>query len=757
MLPSAGNLCRLGTIVFALGVLAESAAAAAGSEGMVLTLAGKSQVTIVTDNAKGAAHVRELEIYAAPPESPSKAKPATASPRAETAGQAAESAAAAVREKFHAHLRSRAHALPEKQISDGFPASRDEWLRHSHEVRRRLCEVFDFPKEDAPLDARTVGRLDRGDFVIEKVIYQAEAGNRVTANVYVPKDCRGRVPALVCPSGHGGSKSAPYNQYFGQMYAKAGCVVLVPDTLGEEERDEKGRLAIRGHRLEHRIDRCIELGTCAIGKMVYDIRRGVDYLVAREEVDPQRIGCVGHSLGGTLAEFATAVDPRIRLSMPTAWTCNFAEIIGELSCCWRPVGLLPVANNPELFALGAPHCATLVLAGGDDATPMHVDLFKTATIAKAKKGYELFGRGDCLAVHVTQHAGHQPFQLNRVALGWVEKHLDLPKLTAEDIERLDESPSREMLLAELPKPFTGSGWAVDRLFAAGAPGAGVRLLPFEMLRCLAAGEEAGPEFGMAGWMAARERALAAPFAPPSSPEALKTRRETLRKQLRALLKLPQAGEAAEVQVVRKFRTESAEAHELRYGLLGLSSILMLPNEVDYPPVAILLDQSRTKEAAVANPRTQELLAGGIAVLALDCVPFEETTFLLDTSPTAYNVGHVLESVDVLTRAYNVAPKTISLVGEVDDVAAIAALLDERIAGVVVASTAGARVPRQAYRAEGIVPGLRAMTTRTEILAMLAPRPLRIETPVDGEAAIAAVYRLAGAENKLEFAVKKKGP
>ncbi len=409
-------------------------------------------------------------------------------------------------EKYYAHLRRRARNSPEKRVGGSFPSSRDQWLAHSLAVRRRLREeVFHFPAEDAPLEARTVGVLDRGDFVIEKVIYQVEPDNCVTANLYVPKGISSPVPAFICPSGHGGSKSATYNQYFGQMYAKAGCVVLVPDPIGDEEREEQGRLGYRGHRAEYRVDRCRRLGISMIGKMTYDIVRGVDYLVARPEVDPKRIGCTGHSLGGTLTEYATAVDPRITLSLPTAWTCNFAEIVGSQSCCWRPDGLLCVANDPELYALGAPHCATLVLAGEKDACPMHVSIFERTTFAKAKKVYELFGRGDCIAIHVTPGAGHQPFQLNRAALAWVEKHFDLPHLTQKQIGRLDRPPSRQTLVAELPEPFKDKSWSADRLYAAKAPDFAVRLLPFETLRCLKPGEEAKPEYGAAGWMAAREK------------------------------------------------------------------------------------------------------------------------------------------------------------------------------------------------------------------------------------------------------------
>ncbi len=707
-----------------------------------------------------------------------------------TRPSAIQDAAEPVRAAFYDHLRARAAQCPARQVNDRYPASRQEWRAASRDIRQQLRAIFQFPPQDVPLEPRLLGRIDRGDFAIEKIVYRAEADNCVTANLYLPLGLTGPLPAIICLSGHGGSKSVPYNQYFGQMYARAGCLVLVIDTIGEEERDEKCRLGIRGHRLDHRIDRCQALGISVIGKMVYDVVRGVDYLCSRPEVDPRRIGCAGHSLGGTLTEYATAVDPRITLSIPTAWTCDFHEIVGELSCCWRPVGLLPVASDAELFALGAETCATLVPAGEADRTPMYPDLFLRTTITKAKRVFELFGRGDCLALHVTPRAGHHPFQLNRTTLAWVERHFDLPRLAAGDIDKLaDEPPPAATLMAELPRPFADKSWQIGRLTDARAAWCDVRLLPADTLRCLSLGDEARPEFGMAGWMAAREQELAAAFRAPRSLREWEARRDALVPQIAAVLNLPERPQPTTPQVLGIQARGEARVVELKFGLLGLSSYLILPKDATHPPLVVYLHQSRTKQGALESPRTAQWLAAGKAVLALDCVPFEETTYLLGTSPTAYNVSHVLESLDALQQWERMAEadppraeptpepgrakpvsqtlagdcrgavilrtnQQVSCVGEVDDVALLAAILDRRIHSVTVAAAAGSPAPKQGYRQNGVVPGLRALAHRTELLALLAPRELWLETTEPDREDLERVYALAGARERVHSAPKK---
>jgi cephalosporin-C deacetylase-like acetyl esterase len=46
--------------------------------------------------------------------------------------------------------------------------------------------------------------------------------------------------------------------------------------------------------------------------MVWDGMRAIDYLLTRPEADPERIGCAGHSGGGTLTKFIAAADLRVR-------------------------------------------------------------------------------------------------------------------------------------------------------------------------------------------------------------------------------------------------------------------------------------------------------------------------------------------------------------------------------------------------------------------------------------------------------------
>ncbi len=57
------------------------------------------------------------------------------------------------------------------------------WQKHT---RLRLIELLGGLPQQTPLHPRVVGRLDRGDYRIERIIYESQPRLYVTANLYLP-------------------------------------------------------------------------------------------------------------------------------------------------------------------------------------------------------------------------------------------------------------------------------------------------------------------------------------------------------------------------------------------------------------------------------------------------------------------------------------------------------------------------------------------------------------------------------------------
>lgn len=107
---------------------------------------------------------------------------------------------------------------------------------------------------------------------------------------------------------------------FGPEFARAGWIVLIPDSITAGERiTGSGAFDTRDHYRRHP-----EIS--ALGKMILDGRRAVDVLRAIPGVDPHRVAAAGHSLGAEIALFVAAFDERVGAAVAS---CGFAPLAVE--------------------------------------------------------------------------------------------------------------------------------------------------------------------------------------------------------------------------------------------------------------------------------------------------------------------------------------------------------------------------------------------------------------------------------------------
>jgi dienelactone hydrolase len=173
--------------------------------------------------------------------------------------------------------------------------------------------------ERTPLKAVVTGRLEREGYTVEKLHFQSRPGLYVTANLYLPRPATGRYPAILYLCGHysqmkrDGAKSAADCQSHGIWFATHGYAALVLDTL------ELGEIAAI-HRGTLRHDRWwwYSAGYTPAGVECWNALRGIDYLVARPEVDADRIGVTGISGGGVVTFWVTAADERVKAAAPVS-------------------------------------------------------------------------------------------------------------------------------------------------------------------------------------------------------------------------------------------------------------------------------------------------------------------------------------------------------------------------------------------------------------------------------------------------------
>ena len=167
--------------------------------------------------------------------------------------------------------------------------------------------------------AHHVGRIDADDYTIDKLTFESFPGYFVPALLYKPKRVEQPCPGVISPCGHSQEgKAAGTYQMLHINLAKRGYVVLTYDPVGQGERSQfwdaaKGKSRFNLTCGEHAVlgNPLYLLGSSLATYRIWDGMRAIDLLASLPEVDPQRIGCVGNSGGGTLTAYIAALDPRV--------------------------------------------------------------------------------------------------------------------------------------------------------------------------------------------------------------------------------------------------------------------------------------------------------------------------------------------------------------------------------------------------------------------------------------------------------------
>ena len=98
------------------------------------------------------------------------------------------------------------------------------------------------------------------------------------------------------------------------------------------------------------------LGKVLMAENLRDCLWAFEMLARRGDVDAQRMGCVGLSYGGRMTMLTSALEPRIKVAVPSGSLNVMQERIGVKYSCGAQVipGLLKYGDVPEIGSLIAP-------------------------------------------------------------------------------------------------------------------------------------------------------------------------------------------------------------------------------------------------------------------------------------------------------------------------------------------------------------------------------------------------------------------
>lgn len=290
-----------------------------------------------------------------------------------------------------------------------------DWDRRREHIRLGLQEAMGpLPRPEKPvaLDTKILEERQEKNFIRRKLAYHTDDPIKVVkAWLFLPlpsarapeqgnSATSQKHPAMLClhqtvPQGKdspAGLADRPTLHYAREL-AERGYVTLAPDypSLGEYEYNFDADNYVSGSM-----------------KAIYDNMRAIDLLQSLPEVDGDRIGSIGHSLGGHNSLFTAVFDERIKVVVTSCGFTSAHKYYGGDLHGWSGPRYMPLVATkynfspdkipfdfPEILAAIAPRAIFVV-------APLHDANFEVSgvrdCIAAAKPIFTLFGQSDHLQV-----------------------------------------------------------------------------------------------------------------------------------------------------------------------------------------------------------------------------------------------------------------------------------------------------------------------------------------------------------------------
>ncbi len=317
--------------------------------------------------------------------------------------------------------------------------TQQDWQTWRADLLAELKNLLGELPRPVPLAADVVWQVVEDGIIKQRVVFDCEEHMSVPGLLYIPEARKPdqRLPAILCCHGHGPygkeavmgvhyndparkQHTAGCNYDYGLQMARAGYVTFAVDwrAFGERRDDGNpypGRDPCNVHFIRGQL-----LGLNLLTLNIWDGLKAIDYLQTRPEVDPDRIGCMGLSFGGTMTTWISLLDERVRAADIICYSDTFPRFgIARSNFCGNQIlpGLYRACDVGDLHGLIAPRPLLVEIGVGDSCF-----LYEDAIVARdqARRIYAAAGAEDHFEVE--EHPGPHGFGGGK-AFGFFDRFL----------------------------------------------------------------------------------------------------------------------------------------------------------------------------------------------------------------------------------------------------------------------------------------------------------------------------------------------
>jgi len=287
-------------------------------------------------------------------------------------------------------------------------------------AKAKLCELLGLPFKKCDDKFEILKTEKKDGYTQIDFEFQSEEGFFVPCGMLIPDGADGKLPVAICLQGHSTGmhislgvpkfendpKSIAGGRDFAVRAVKEGfCAIAIDQRyMGATGQSETGNPSCLN---DNTAMAALLLGRTAIGERVWDVSRLIDVIEAHltDYIDTEKIILMGNSGGGTATFYASCVDERIHLSIPSCAVCTYDDSIMAMYHC--PCNFVPgirkYFNMGDLGCLIAPR--KLIVVCGKEDVIFPVDGVKKS-FETIKKAYAAVGKEDICHL-VIGDGGHQ--------------------------------------------------------------------------------------------------------------------------------------------------------------------------------------------------------------------------------------------------------------------------------------------------------------------------------------------------------------
>jgi len=323
--------------------------------------------------------------------------------------------------------------LRDKEIAD--LKTKSDWQKRQILVKEKLMKLVGPFPEKTPLRAKITGVLQRDGYRVEKIVYESMPNFFVTGCLFIPDKIDKRAPAILNIVGHDqdGFRAELYQKIYINL-VKKGIIVLAIDPIGQGEHvqyyDPNLKFSSIGYTvIEHCYlgNQCLLSGVSPCRYFIWDGIRGIDYLLSRKEVDPERIGVTGFSGGGTITSYISALDDRVKVSVPCSWSTASRRQVQTKGIQDAETffigGVVEGISFEDLLEVRAPKPTLMTFVSRDQYLSVQG---AHESFIVAKKAYQAFGYGDNIEIVEDDFEHWMTPKIRLKMYDFFLKHFNLP-------------------------------------------------------------------------------------------------------------------------------------------------------------------------------------------------------------------------------------------------------------------------------------------------------------------------------------------